>query len=938
MKIGVTIFLVLLAIVAILAGSAYLARGKILAEIIEDQMADVGVDTPQVDVGRLGPRGLTLKLTGGTGPEAFTADIIVSYDIEEAVKERRVDDIVISRAQMTARLSPEGRLTIGGFTWSGGDGEDTLPPTSLPLDALRIERVDVRLLTPEGEAEMIAKGELLQDITGTFEVSGKTARAGLERLQLVDTALKGSADLRPDGSVAFLLDGETGLRRTDLAIDDIALDGELVLNNVLRSDADVTAAARLELQSADVSLSASPLLAPLTSSLAAVGATPSVLNFSGSVSADAADGRLSVTLGNTGLVVTDGAELALRLLPASAGPFLTSDGDNTAIAGAVTFTTPPASGHLSGEVAMGPGQPITFTAEGRLDRLTVGPGQTGAVSVSASGNLLGDTLALNADLGMEGLDARAGTYRFRAARLDAPLLISGDLAAGTYTVGTLPGRCLTVPRLLADGAEGRVATIQTIRLCPAGEAPIFTYSVNDAPVYRTSSSLSMGTVSLAGGTEAIARNISLGTQLTGPVGEQPARVTATLRGGVARYGDIVEISAVRGDAALDLQTEGVVGQINLRQVDIADAQETPRFNPISVTGPVRLKSDLIDVALDVKTASAMPLGRITGQHDLSTGGGQGAFATGALTFAPGGLQPAGIVPALRGIVSGATGGVDARVELDWTGDELKSGANIVLNGVSFRGPGVVVKETRGLTGTLNLSSLAPITSDGEQRLTLDRIDLGAVKFDGGRIRLTVPGDDTVTVHEAVFPWLGGEISASDTHIAFDGTTDALLTAKDVSIAEALALLNVPGLSGEGAVAGQLPLRIDDFEIRLVNGRLASTGPGVIRYKGQAAAAGQANDSAKLAFDVLEELHFKTFAADINGRLDGDLDFAFEFEGSSEVTPSDRRVKQAVTAPVILRARIEVPLLTLIDQARLSTDYRLQLERAREQAKASATTE
>ncbi|MBY0423921.1 MAG: YdbH domain-containing protein, partial [Parvularculaceae bacterium] len=81
--------------------------------------------------------------------------------------------------------------------------------------------------------------------------------------------------------------------------------------------------------------------------------------------------------------------------------------------------------------------------------------------------------------------------------------------------------------------------------------------------------------------------------------------------------------------------------------------------------------------------------------------------------------------------------------------------------------------------------------------------------------------------------------------------------------------------------------------------------------------------AKLAFALLRNLRFTTLGAKINGPLDGDLDFDLVFEGSNDVTVNNRQV----TSPVLYRIRLQAPLLALFEQARVSTDYRLQLERA-----------
>ena len=235
--------------------------------------------------------------------------------------------------------------------------------------------------------------------------------------------------------------------------------------------------------------------------------------------------------------------------------------------------------------------------------------------------------------------------------------------------------------------------------------------------------------------------------------------------------------------------------------------------------------------------------------------------------------------------------------------------------------------TAGLTGTVTLDSLAPVRSAGPQTLEVGLIDLRAIQLADGEARFVLPGDDSVVIEAAEFPWLGGEVGAYDTAIGFDGGGTAVLRAEDLEVAEALAILDVPGLSGEGQVKATLPLSLDAFSVSIEDGSFASTRPGVIRYRGEATAAvAERNEQAKLAFGVLEDLRFTDLSGTVDGPLAGALQFGFTIEGTSELELPDRRVKEPVVAPVIYRLNIEAPLLQLIDQARLSTDARRQIER------------
>ena len=85
--------------------------------------------------------------------------------------------------------------------------------------------------------------------------------------------------------------------------------------------------------------------------------------------------------------------------------------------------------------------------------------------------------------------------------------------------------------------------------------------------------------------------------------------------------------------------------------------------------------------------------------------------------------------------------------------------------------------------------------------------------------------------------------------------------------------------------------------------------------------------------MLENLRYDALSVRLNGPLDGDVDFNFSFEGLGDIRIDDPRVREEVTTPVKLNAAIEVPLLSLIEQARLSVTPELQIQRFRTESAA-----
>jgi hypothetical protein len=274
--------------------------------------------------------------------------------------------------------------------------------------------------------------------------------------------------------------------------------------------------------------------------------------------------------------------------------------------------------------------------------------------------------------------------------------------------------------------------------------------------------------------------------------------------------------------------------------------------------------------------------------------------------------------------------VAARAAFAWSDGGLQSDASVDVEGLTFQGPGVAVAQTRDVTGTLTFSELIPLTSEGVQELRIGALDLRALQLVDGVVRFDMPGDDTVGIASATFPWFGGRLFATDGGVGFDGSTAIALEASGIELGTVLSYIDVNGLSGEGRIGGRLPLRSEGLSIVIDDGVLTSEGPGVIRYVGGAAdAIGEANEGARLAADIIEEIRYDRLVAGIDGQLDGDLLLNLRFEGASDVDLDAGGAAEVVRAPVILRANIEVPVRTLFDQARLSLDEGRLIERALE---------
>ncbi|WNB75077.1 intermembrane phospholipid transport protein YdbH family protein [Methylomonas koyamae] len=98
-----------------------------------------------------------------------------------------------------------------------------------------------------------------------------------------------------------------------------------------------------------------------------------------------------------------------------------------------------------------------------------------------------------------------------------------------------------------------------------------------------------------------------------------------------------------------------------------------------------------------------------------------------------------------------------------------------------------------------------------------------------------------------------------------------LKAQQIDLAQLLASLHYPQLSGTGSVDGELPLKLATGSIELQDGALRGTRPGTLRYQSPA-------DDGNLAFQALRNLVYHRLQAQLNYQPSGDYRIGLRLEG------------------------------------------------------------
>lgn len=926
------------AVVLVLTGAAlYVLREPIAEAAVERVMARQGLENPDASVADVNFSRLTLDaMNAGRNPSApdlALGDIVFNYDFPALIFRGKFKTVAVGGGRATVDVDENGAVSIAG--WRRKPDAKSGPP---PFSRLELAGLDLTVATPEGAAAIDLAGVVDLVDGGAFNLRFDAAKAGFEQLSLeraqgdmkIDLARDGAVDLNGavGGDIATSFGAASGVAAN--------ISGRLQSWRIFFGDGarNLEGGVELTLRSSTIETATAPRLAPVAAGAGGVAR----IDVAGGLRVDFSDGGFAVSIvGDTLDVATDrGDRLRIK---ADAAPLYDRRNDERRLSVVAEFDMRAARGR--GAFAAASGAAGLWRVDGTADLAAFDlAGVTlDGLAGTFSGGFQDGRFDGVVDAATRLAGARIGRLRINDAPAAGAFTLSVAFADETLGASPVDGACVTIDRasIRMEGLDMETR-IGAAALCPAS-TPLVSIKWGDDALTEIVGALEAKTAYFRlGRTVFDGAPPDLDFTLAYTPALQSTRIKGALSGGRAILNKGLVLSDARGDFSTDLVGDRLTADALLSTMRVTQNVKLEMVAPVAVSGRARLADNVIKFDFDAATPAGAPLGKGEGAHRMTSGDGEAVFDSGLLMFGRV-LQPDRLIPALKGVVSGATGAAEGRANFSWRPNFVGASATVDLDNVSFQGPGVAVTRTEGVSGKLAFSSMSPPTTDGEQTLSIAKIDLDALKLENGAMRFRAPGDNTIEIIEAEFPWFGGTIGAYESKIVVEGRSETTLQIDDVSLAGLLDYIKVEGLSGEGAIEGVLPLSIEGGKARINKGIVSSKGPGVIRYRGKATdAASQSNEQSALAFEILRELRFEKLSSIIDGPLDGAIDFNILFEGRSNIPVRTGDKTQRVDSPVKYRITINAPLLSLIEQAILSTDVKLQTNRARRTEEEGETIE
>jgi hypothetical protein len=180
-----------------------------------------------------------------------------------------------------------------------------------------------------------------------------------------------------------------------------------------------------------------------------------------------------------------------------------------------------------------------------------------------------------------------------------------------------------------------------------------------------------------------------------------------------------------------------------------------------------------------------------------------------------------------------------------------------------------------------------------QPVALALLDLG-IPLTGGLVELRLRKDGALAVRRASWKVAGGEIRTEKVTLAPRAERTAVtLEARDLDLAELLALVELEGLSGTGRLRGTLPLVVTDESVLTEGGELEATGGGTLEYRPnertRALAESRPYDLG-LAISAFEDFRYEALDARLDGDLRGETRIALHVRGVNPAFQDGRPVE------------------------------------------------
>lgn len=349
----------------------------------------------------------------------------------------------------------------------------------------------------------------------------------------------------------------------------------------------------------------------------------------------------------------------------------------------------------------------------------------------------------------------------------------------------------------------------------------------------------------------------------------------------------MRFSEAQGSLTVDGAGKGLSMRSVVASAQASDIADAARFHPVQAKGEAQLADEVWTAGFNLSRLGH-DVGRIDLRHDGRLQAGGAAISAPDLIFTEHGLQPDDLSPLVADYVkSPVEGSAGFEGRFDWTAEGATSSGVLTVPDLDFTSP---AGKVQGLKGRVEFTSLTPLITAPDQKLTADRVQAVTPLTD---LQLSFGLDEKVlTIGGGQIQAAGGRISVEPLSLPLTPGEGwgGVIGVEGVQLNELLKSANLQDKAElDAVVSGRLPFTYDPKAgWRIVGGVLNGVRPGRLSIQPEVfddLGAGGANSAdlppntmQDLAYQAMQDLAISDLTAEVNSLDEGRLGVRFRING------------------------------------------------------------
>ncbi|GEM_PF-5421238 len=340
----------------------------------------------------------------------------------------------------------------------------------------------------------------------------------------------------------------------------------------------------------------------------------------------------------------------------------------------------------------------------------------------------------------------------------------------------------------------------------------------------------------------------------------------------------VQVAGSGIDLDMTVDRSAIDGVLTIAQ--LRQTRPPPIVAPVAVTAKTRLAGDSLTFDVRAEDKSGALVVDAKGTHDLSRGTGTGDITLYPLTFvADGGLQPVTVFPIASRHMSTTNGVVSAGGGVSWGPGGIDSDIELKIEDFSTLAGDIAIE---GVNGVVTFDGLTPPSTLPDQVISVAGVTAGLPLTNGAIVGGMRDGLPYIT--ETEWKWAGGTVSSTPIRITQDGQIeDFTLSLENIGL-EALLNLTPEGdnIEATGTLNGKVPMSFRNGGFQVIEGRLETAGPGILRYKSEAFSGDfvASNQGLGLFLQAVENFAYDSIRIDLDGQSGDQIEIALHIDGKN----------------------------------------------------------